>query len=305
MGRYINVGKEVLFQQAEGNEVTTTRIADATSNEAAHAIAATMNDRSENYIRNALVTLSPSFFGEKVSRAHFLGRINGAIDALNKLDQVKKSLFYGRDNNLEPASGARDIAGLNERVGSGSDNGANIVHAIIGVATEAGELLEALRDDYNRDTANTMDTVNIREEVGDLFWYLAILAHEVDFSFEDAMRVNIAKLRKRYADKFDQVDANERDLDAEREILEGNGGDYAPLDIRPANPLNDAPRDIVDRANSISSNMVTAPVTRGNDGELHKSPAARNYPLHDEHIAQQQIRREDARREYPLNPDDD
>lgn len=325
MGEYRNNGKQVLFVQDGKSE----HIADAGSNEKAHSLAMAMNQRSSNYIRDAQVTLSPSFFGERVSKVHFTGRMNAAIDALNKLDQVKKSLFYGRDNNLEPAKGAKDVQGLNERVGSGGVNGANIVHAVIGIATEAGELLEALRDDYNRDETGTMDSVNLREEAGDLFWYMAILAHECGFDFEDAMRINIAKLRKRYADKFDRVDANERDLAAERAILEDgaaplvattdvgvakgfegsgplasmddNGGDYAPIEtgadpllIKPSVPASGKlPVAKVAREANIAFGRLqnitpSEPEATTSDlgGELAKSPAARQHPLPQERMAQ-------------------
>lgn len=170
-----------------------------------------------DYIAEAFVTLSPSWHGDKVSRAHFMGRINGAIDAANKLDQVKKTLFYGRDNNLV-AEGERSIGVINEHVGNGGNHGANIIHAIIGVFTEAGELLEALRDDYNSDN---YDPINLKEEVGDLFWYVAILARECGFTFDEAQRVNIAKLRGRFPERFTEYDANNRNLSDERAILEG------------------------------------------------------------------------------------
>lgn len=162
------------------------------------------------YIEDALKTLSPSWHGDKVSMAQFKGRLNGAIDAANKLDQVKKSLFYGRDNNLI-SEGQGDSTNYADKIGP------NVVHGIIGIFTEAGELLEALRDSANN---NVIDVVNIREEIGDLFWYVAILANEFGFTFEDAMRINIAKLKARFPASFEADYANNRDLAAERVILE-------------------------------------------------------------------------------------
>jgi NTP pyrophosphatase (non-canonical NTP hydrolase) len=64
------------------------------------------------------------------------------------------------------------------------------------------------------------DEVNMREEVGDVFWYFAILADTCGFTFEEAQRVNIAKLRMRYGEKFSEFDAKNRNLTAERTILE-------------------------------------------------------------------------------------
>lgn len=189
-------------------EFKTGKRADgSTVTQAGHAH---FNSVDNTYIQDALKTLSPSWHGDKVALAQFKGRLNGAIDAANKLDQVKKTLFYGRDNNLI-AEGQLGCNALDARISN------NFIHGVIGVFTEAGELLEALRDGFNN---GKMDHVNIREEIGDLFWYVAILLNETGGTFEDAMQINIAKLKARFPDKFEADKANNRDLVAERAILE-------------------------------------------------------------------------------------
>jgi len=65
-----------------------------------------------------------------------------------------------------------------------------------------------------------LDRVNMAEEVGDLFWYIAIIAYELGFEFESVMEKNIEKLKARYGEKFSQEKANLRDLAQERSILE-------------------------------------------------------------------------------------
>jgi NTP pyrophosphatase (non-canonical NTP hydrolase) len=174
---------------------------------------------SEAYMDDALRTLSNQYHGELVSKTVFVGKINKAIIALNELDMVKKSLFYGKDN-FGPFS-ELNVADLPDRLGNDNLNNQNIIHAIIGIATEAGELLEALRDNYNDDSAK-LDVVNIREEIGDVFWYMAILARECGFSFESAQKVNIEKLRARFPDKFSSQNAIERNLNNERKILDSD-----------------------------------------------------------------------------------
>ncbi|MGB1226459.1 MAG: nucleoside triphosphate pyrophosphohydrolase family protein [Poseidonibacter sp.] len=76
-------------------------------------------------------------------------------------------------------------------------------HMVIGISTEAGELLDAYKKHkfYKRD----LDTKNIKEEIGDCLWYLAILADELDYTLEDAMTDNLLKLQKRYPEKFKDV----------------------------------------------------------------------------------------------------
>jgi len=95
-----------------------------------------------------------------------------------------------------------------------------ILHSALGLSTEAGELLDAIKKHvyYGKE----LDKINLFEEVGDLFWYLAILADELGFSFEDAMKKNNEKLAARYGEKFTSTRAIKRDLDVERSILEQN-----------------------------------------------------------------------------------
>ena len=93
-----------------------------------------------------------------------------------------------------------------------------LLHGGIGLATEAGEFLDALKKHvfYGKD----LDRVNLREELGDIFWYCAIIADQLDVNFSDVMERNITKLKARYGEKFSEEKANQRDLQTERKILE-------------------------------------------------------------------------------------
>jgi len=93
-----------------------------------------------------------------------------------------------------------------------------LLHGAIGLATEAGEFLDALKKHvyYGKD----LDRVNLAEELGDLFWYCAIIADELNVPFAKIMETNIEKLRARYGEKFSEEKADKRNLDVEREILE-------------------------------------------------------------------------------------
>ncbi len=92
------------------------------------------------------------------------------------------------------------------------------LHAAMGVSTEAGELLDAVKKHlfYGK----PLDEVNLKEEVGDLFWYVAILCDTLGLSFEEAMERNIEKLKARYGEKFTEAAAITRNLAQERQILE-------------------------------------------------------------------------------------
>lgn len=93
-----------------------------------------------------------------------------------------------------------------------------LLHGAIGIATESGELLSPIKAHvfYGKE----LDKTNLKEELGDILWYIAITADELDISFEELMEKNIAKLKARYGDKFSEHMAKNRNLDNERKILE-------------------------------------------------------------------------------------
>lgn len=111
---------------------------------------------------------------------------------------------------------SRDFQAIGER--AATESNLRLLHGGIGLATEAGEFLDALKKHvfYGK----PLDRVNLSEELGDLFWYCAIIADELDVPFEQIMNTNIAKLKARYGEKFSEERADKRNLQAERSILE-------------------------------------------------------------------------------------
>jgi NTP pyrophosphatase (non-canonical NTP hydrolase) len=94
-----------------------------------------------------------------------------------------------------------------------------LLHATLGLSTEAGEMLDVLKKHifYGK----PIDEVNLIEEVGDVLWYLSVALDALSSSYSESMTLNIAKLRKRYGEKFSSERAITRNLEAERKILEG------------------------------------------------------------------------------------
>jgi len=91
-------------------------------------------------------------------------------------------------------------------------------HMIMGMTTEVGELVDVFKKDmaYGKD----IDWVNVKEEIGDLMFYIASFCRINNFDLENIIATNVAKLECRYPEKFTQENALNRDLDAERIILE-------------------------------------------------------------------------------------
>lgn len=72
----------------------------------------------------------------------------------------------------------------------------HILHMTVGVAGEAGELLDAIKK--NVIYRKPLDRVNVVEELGDLEFYMEGLRQSLDITREETLAANIAKLGKRY-----------------------------------------------------------------------------------------------------------
>lgn len=94
----------------------------------------------------------------------------------------------------------------------------DLLHAAIGMVTESGEFIDALKKNIFYD--KPLDIVNLKEELGDLLWYVALAIRILGEDFEQIMETNINKLKARYPEEFTEHHALNRDLNKEREILE-------------------------------------------------------------------------------------
>lgn len=105
-----------------------------------------------------------------------------------------------------------------ERVHSLQENGMRLLHAAFGISTEAGELLDAIKKEifYGKNS----DIVNIKEEISDVLWYCAIACDAMGTDLEEVMKINIDKLRARFPEKFTEENAQNRDLNNERQVME-------------------------------------------------------------------------------------
>jgi NTP pyrophosphatase (non-canonical NTP hydrolase) len=104
------------------------------------------------------------------------------------------------------------------RFGKTGDVTPRIEHSIIGIVTEAGEIMDAIK--RAKIYGNKLDRIHLIEELGDLMWYIALLTDELKTSFEEIWDKNIRKLKVRYPEKFTEKKANNRDLQKERHELE-------------------------------------------------------------------------------------
>jgi len=76
---------------------------------------------------------------------------------------------------------------------------ASILHMAVGVSGEAGELLDAIKKHavYQKQ----LDFDNVREEAGDILFYLTGLLNELGLTLNECIEANVEKLSKRYPEK--------------------------------------------------------------------------------------------------------
>jgi len=92
-----------------------------------------------------------------------------------------------------------------------------LLHGLIGISTESGEIL----DQYKRHIfyGTDLDTGNIKEELGDLLWYVTLICNVLGCTLEDIMQLNMDKLKLRYPNGFSQEAATNRDIDTEQKVF--------------------------------------------------------------------------------------
>lgn len=70
----------------------------------------------------------------------------------------------------------------------------------LGVAGEAGEVADYVKKVFGH--GHPMDAAKLGKELGDVLWYLAVLADSIGLSLGEVAQRNIDKLRARYPDGF-------------------------------------------------------------------------------------------------------
>jgi NTP pyrophosphatase (non-canonical NTP hydrolase) len=66
----------------------------------------------------------------------------------------------------------------------------------LGVGGEAGEVMEIIKKGTR--PGKEIDVVHLKEEIGDVLWYLAVLADSLHLDLGEIANENIEKLQKRY-----------------------------------------------------------------------------------------------------------
>lgn len=180
------------------------------------------------YQQRVLARASHCWYNEKLDIEDLQEALKEFIESGNRLDRVKKALMYGRD--FQYIEGQENIP-VQAPCPIPNERDQRLIHAMLGVATEGVEMMEAVQRFFFGDTdyegvkcvdSVPFDEVNLQEEFGDTEWYRAFGLSELNQTHEENIRQNDDKLEKRYGSTFTEEAANNRNLNTERKVLEGD-----------------------------------------------------------------------------------
>lgn len=110
--------------------------------------------------------------------------INAAFAAGTRVEKLKKSIFHGKDVDLEsPAIALRHLP-----------KNSLMLNWILGLIGESAELSAAILQRQPRE--------DIVKELGDVFWYTTMICSELGIDLIEVLQGNLAKLDKRHRGKF-------------------------------------------------------------------------------------------------------
>lgn len=89
-----------------------------------------------------------------------------------------------------------------------SINLGDVLNAALGMSGEVGELNDIIKKWVFHE--KELDETHLKKELGDVLWYVALMAESFSWSLDEVMELNVAKLEKRYPEGFDTYRANNR-----------------------------------------------------------------------------------------------
>lgn len=161
----------------------------------------------DRYLKESARTVADQAFFEKVSYADLMYDLTDFVGTADFIDQAKKSIFYGK-----PYSCGNE-ADEGDKLPTVADP--NLLHGILGIASESAEIAELL-------LADKVDTAKLLDECGDVLWYLALIFRTLGVTFEQVGDLNLAKLKARFPETFEAKKAIQRTTDKEEQaVFEG------------------------------------------------------------------------------------
>ena len=85
---------------------------------------------------------------------------------------------------------------------------ADLVNGAMGLCGESGEVADLLKKHMFH--GEDLDKEDLAKELGDVCWYIAMICTAAGLKFEDILRGNIEKLKRRYPDGFSEEASKNR-----------------------------------------------------------------------------------------------
>lgn len=74
-------------------------------------------------------------------------------------------------------------------------------NGVMGLCGEAGECIDVVKKYLYQ--GHKLDKLNLKDELGDVLWYVAITCQALGITLDDVMEHNVKKLLLRYPDGFE------------------------------------------------------------------------------------------------------
>ena len=75
-----------------------------------------------------------------------------------------------------------------------------LINGVMGLCGEAGEVIDIVKKHLFH--SHPLDADKLKDELGDVAWYLALTSHALGLTLEEVLEHNIEKLKKRYPEGF-------------------------------------------------------------------------------------------------------
>lgn len=126
----------------------------------------------------------------------------------------------GRTECSQSAARQRYIIPRNlsdDRLAGDTELAVRFNHGAIGIVKEGGELLSLLEKWLHY--GQGLDVERVKDELGDVMWYVALVANCLELSLDEIMEANIRKLSVRYPERYTDLCALNRDRAAEAKAI--------------------------------------------------------------------------------------
>ncbi len=84
-----------------------------------------------------------------------------------------------------------------------------LINGVMGLCGESGEAIDIVKKHLHQ--GHPLDKEHLKEELGDIAWYLATTSYALGYDLEEVLSDNIAKLQKRFPEGFSEEDSLKRE----------------------------------------------------------------------------------------------